>query len=114
MHNSHLGHQRDRVEKEYSKLEAANKAATQRKLHKRKRIQKESTLTVKEGLRLTTLKELAAHSDRKKATKRVRAEGVNSTTLTLKKQSVLLNRLAYYDCYILLLLQLHHYVDYRF
>jgi len=57
-----------------AELQAANKAASKRKSHKRKRIQKEGTLTVEEGLRLTTLKEFAARGDGKKALKRVRAE----------------------------------------
>jgi len=56
-------------------LEAATKAATRRKSHKRKRIQKEGTLTVEEGQRLTALKEFGARSDGKKGKKRVRAEG---------------------------------------
>ena len=60
--------------KRNAELQAATKAATRRKSHKRKRVQKEGTLTVKEGLRLTTLKEFAARSDRKKASKRVRAK----------------------------------------
>jgi hypothetical protein len=34
---------------EIAKLRAANKAASRRKLHKRKRIQKEGTLVVEEG-----------------------------------------------------------------
>jgi hypothetical protein len=43
-------------------------------LNKRKRIQKEGTLTVEEGVRLTTLKEFAARSDGKKVKKRARVE----------------------------------------
>jgi hypothetical protein len=61
-------------QKRIAELEAANEAATRRKSHKRKRIQKEGTLTVEEGLRLTTLKEFAARSDGKKAKKRARVE----------------------------------------
>jgi hypothetical protein len=56
-------------------LKAAAKAATQRKLHKRRRIQKEGTLIVEEGQQLTALKEFRARSDRKKRKKRVRAKG---------------------------------------
>jgi hypothetical protein len=58
-----------------AELQAANKAATQRKLYKRKRIQREGTLIVEEGQRLTALREFGARSDGKKAKKRVRAEG---------------------------------------
>jgi hypothetical protein len=57
------------------KLKAAAKAATRRKLYKRRRIQKEGTLTVEEGQQLTALKEFRARSDRKKRKKRVRAKG---------------------------------------
>ena len=56
-------------------LEAAAEAATRHKSHKRRRIQKEGTLTVEEGQRLTALKEFGANSDGKKRRKRVRAEG---------------------------------------
>ena len=56
-------------------LKAAAKAATRRKSHKRRRIQKEGTLTVEEGQRLTALKEFSARSNRKKRKKRVRAKG---------------------------------------
>ena len=47
----------------------------QRKLYKRKQVKAEGTLIVKEGLRLTTLKEFRARSNRKKAKKQVRAVG---------------------------------------
>jgi hypothetical protein len=60
-------------------LQAANEAASRRKARKRKRIQAEGTLTAEEGLRLTTLKEFAARSDRKKAKKSARAEGSEPT-----------------------------------
>ncbi|CBX94154.1 hypothetical protein IAQ61_000468 [Plenodomus lingam] len=62
------------AQKENAELRAANKAAMQRRSHKRKRVQKEGTLTVEKGLRLTTLKEFTARSDGIKALKRVRAE----------------------------------------
>jgi hypothetical protein len=58
-----------------AELQAANKAATQRKSHKRKRVQSEGTLIVKEGQSLTALREFGARGDGKKAKKRVRAEG---------------------------------------
>ena len=61
-------------QKRIAELKAANEAATRRKSYKRKRVQKEGTLTVEEGLRLTTLKEFRARSDRKKAKKRVRVK----------------------------------------
>jgi hypothetical protein len=60
-------------------LQAANEAASRRKARKRKRIKAEGTLTAKEGVRLTTLKEFAARSDRKKAKKSARAEGSEPT-----------------------------------
>jgi hypothetical protein len=63
------------AQQEIAKLQAANKAATRRKLHKRKRVKAEETLIVKEGLQLTTLKEFRARSNRKKAKKQVRAKG---------------------------------------
>jgi hypothetical protein len=56
-------------------LKAATKAATRRKSYKRRRIQKEGTLTVEGGQQLTALKEFRARSDGKKRKKRVRAEG---------------------------------------
>jgi hypothetical protein len=52
-----------------AELQAANEAATRRKSHKRKRIQREGTLTVSKGVRLTTLKEFNARSDGKRASK---------------------------------------------
>ena len=62
------------LQKRAAKLKAAHKAATKRKSHKRKRVQKDGTLTVKDGLQLTTLKEFRARSNRKKAKKRARVE----------------------------------------
>jgi hypothetical protein len=60
--------------KRNAELEAANEVATRRKSHKRKRVQKEGTLTVEDGLRLITLKEFRARSDGKKLKKRSRVE----------------------------------------
>ena len=57
-----------------AKLQAANKAATRRRSHKRKRIQQEGTLTFAKGVQLTTLKEFNARSDGKKAKKRARVK----------------------------------------
>jgi hypothetical protein len=62
------------AQKRVSELEAANQAATQRRSHKRKRVQKGETLTVEEGERLATLREFGARSDGKKVKKRVRVE----------------------------------------
>ena len=62
------------AQKRVSELEAANKAATQRKSHKRKRVQREGTLIVEEGERLAALREFGARGDGKKAKKRARAE----------------------------------------
>jgi hypothetical protein len=62
------------VRNQVAKLQAANEAATRRKSHKRKRIQQEGTLTVNEGLRLTTLKEFNARSDGKRASKKACVE----------------------------------------
>ena len=55
-----------------AELQAANEAATRRRSHKRKPIQKEGTLTIEEGARLTALKAFGAHSDGKKSKKRAR------------------------------------------
>ncbi|KAH3986449.1 hypothetical protein HBH52_042050 [Parastagonospora nodorum] len=68
-----IAHKLVLAQKEIAELRAANKAATRRKSHKRKRVQEEGTLTVEDGLQRTTLKEFGARSDRKKAKKQVRA-----------------------------------------
>jgi hypothetical protein len=65
-----IAHKLVLAQKENAELRAANEAATQRKSHKKKRVQRDGTLTVKEGLRLTTLKEFGARGDGKKAKKR--------------------------------------------
>ena len=62
------------VRNQVAELQAANKAATRRKSHKRKRIQQEGTLIVSEGVRLTTLKEFNARGDGKRASKKARGE----------------------------------------
>ena len=62
-----------------AELQAANEAATRRKSHKRKRIQKEGTLTIEEGTRLTSLKEFGARGDGKKGKKKVRVDRGNQT-----------------------------------
>ena len=60
------------VRNQVAELQAANEAATRRKSHKRKRIQREETLTVSEGVRLTTLREFNARGDGKRASKKAR------------------------------------------
>jgi hypothetical protein len=67
------------AQQEIAELQAANKAATRRKSHKRKQVKAEGTLIVKEGLQLTTLKKFGARSNRKKAKKQVRAKGGEPT-----------------------------------
>jgi hypothetical protein len=62
------------VRNQVTELQAANEAATRRRSHKKRRIQREGTLTVSEGVRLTTLKEFNARSDGKKASKKARVE----------------------------------------
>jgi len=60
------------ISNQVKELQAANEAASRRKARKKKRIQAEGTLTAEEGVRLTTLKEFRARSNRKKGTKRMR------------------------------------------
>ena len=74
-----IAHKLVLAQKQIAELQAANEAATRRKSYKRKRIQKEGTLTVEEGQRLTALWEFGARSDGKKASKRVRTKGGSST-----------------------------------
>ena len=69
-----IAHKLVLAQQEITQLQAANEAATRRKSHKRKRVKKEGTLVVKEGQRLTALKEFGARGDGKKAKKQVRAE----------------------------------------
>jgi hypothetical protein len=57
-----------------SELQEAKKAATRRESHKRKLVKKEETLTVEEGVRLTTLKKFRARNNGKKAKKRARVK----------------------------------------
>jgi hypothetical protein len=67
------------LRKERAQLQEALAAATERKSHKRKRIQTEGSVTVEEAQRLTALKEFQARGDGKKGKKRVRAEGGEPT-----------------------------------
>jgi hypothetical protein len=69
-----IAHKLVLAQKEIAELRAANEAATQRRLHKRKRLQAEGTLIVEDGARLTALKEFGARSGGKKLKRRVRAE----------------------------------------
>jgi hypothetical protein len=69
-----MAHSMVLITKRNAELEAANEAASQRKSRKRKRLQREGTLTAEEGLRLTTLKEFSARGDGKKAKKRAHVE----------------------------------------
>ena len=62
-----------------AELQAANEAATRRKSRKRKRIQKEGSLTIEEGARLTALKAFGVRDDRKKGKKRARTDGGEQT-----------------------------------
>jgi hypothetical protein len=67
------------ISNQVKELQAANEAASRRKARKRKRIKAEGTLTAKEGVRLTTLKEFTARSNRKKAKKSARAKSSELT-----------------------------------
>jgi hypothetical protein len=69
-----IRHQGVLMRQRLGELQEANKTATRRRSHKRKRVHEEETLTVKDGVRLTTLQEFEARSDRKKAKKRARVE----------------------------------------
>jgi hypothetical protein len=62
------------AQKEIAELRAANKAATRRRSYKRKRVQAEGTLIVKDRACLTALKEFRARSSRKKLKTQVRAK----------------------------------------
>ncbi|KAJ8113250.1 hypothetical protein OPT61_g4571 [Boeremia exigua] len=66
-----LSHKLVLAQQQIAELQAANEAATQRKLHKRKRVKAEGTLVAEDGLRLATLREFGARSDGKKAKKQV-------------------------------------------
>lgn len=70
-----IAHRLVLAQKQIAELQVANEAATQRKSHKRKRVQREGVLTAEEGLRLATLKDFGVRSDGKKVKKRARAGG---------------------------------------
>jgi hypothetical protein len=69
-----MAHQMVLMRNQVAELQAANKAATQHKSHKRKRLYQDGTLTANKGVRLTTLKEFGARRDGKKAKKRAHVE----------------------------------------
>ena len=69
-----IAHKLVLASKQIAELQVANEAATRRKSHKRKRVQREGVLTISQGLELATLKELGARRDGKRASKRVRTE----------------------------------------
>ena len=64
-----IAHKLVLAQKRISKLEAANAAATRRKSHKRKQVQVEGTLIVKDRARLSALQDFSARSNKKKAKK---------------------------------------------
>lgn len=70
-----VAHQLALIRKERDELREALAAATERKSHKRKKIQSGGSMTIGEAQRLTALKEFGARSDGKKPKKQVRAEG---------------------------------------
>jgi hypothetical protein len=74
-----MSHSVEILSKQVVELQAANEAATRRKAHKRKRIQKEGVLTIREGERLAALKEFDARGDGKKGKKKVRVDRGNKT-----------------------------------
>jgi hypothetical protein len=69
-----MAHSLVMMRNQFAKLQAANKAATCCNSNKKKRIQREKTLTVGRGVRFTALKEFNACSDRKRASKKARVE----------------------------------------
>ena len=58
------------IKKQVAELQTANEAATRRRSHKRKRIQKEGTLTVGDGAHLALLKEFGVRSNGERVKKR--------------------------------------------
>jgi hypothetical protein len=62
------------AQKEIAKLKTANEAATRRKSYKRKQVQAEGTLIIKDRARLAALKDFGARSNRKKPKRRVDAK----------------------------------------
>ena len=69
-----IAHKLVLAQKEITELRVANEAATRRKSHKRKRVQREGTLTVEDGQRLSALQDFGVRSDGKKVKKRARVK----------------------------------------
>ena len=61
-----IAHKLVLIQKENTKLRAANEAANRRKSRKRKRLQRQGTLTVEEGQRLNLLREVEGSNKKKK------------------------------------------------
>jgi len=70
-----IAHKLVLAQKEIAKLRAANKAATRRKSHKRKRVKAEGSMIVEDGQRRTALQEFGARSDGRRAKRLARAKG---------------------------------------
>jgi uncharacterized iron-regulated protein len=69
-----IAHKLVLAQKEIAKLKAANEAATRQKSYKRKQVQAEGTLIIKDRARLAALKDFSARSNKKKLKRRVDAE----------------------------------------
>ena len=74
-----IAHKLVLAQKENAELWAANEAATQPKLRKRKRVQQEGLLTIDEGKWLSTIKEFGAHSNGERAKKSRKIQDQSST-----------------------------------
>ena len=61
-----IAHKLVLAQKEITELRAANEAASRRKSRKRKRLQRQGTLTIEEGQRLILLKEVEKSNKKKK------------------------------------------------
>ena len=69
-----IAHKLVLAQREIANLKAANEAAMRRKSHKRKRVQAEGILIVKDRARLAALQDFRVRSNRKKSKKQKRAE----------------------------------------
>ncbi|KAJ8107448.1 hypothetical protein OPT61_g8860 [Boeremia exigua] len=97
-----LSHKLVLAQQQIAELQAANEAATRRKSHKRKRVQKEGTLIVEDGQRLAALKEFGARGDGKRAKKQVRAqEGYNRLGFSVGLAKVILSPVNSLACWVL-------------
>jgi hypothetical protein len=61
-----IAHKLVLAQKEIAKLKAVNKTATRQKSYKRKQVQAESTLIIKDRARLAAFKDFSARSNKKK------------------------------------------------